>query len=170
MRITDEQFVVYLFSMFHRELGFDHIIQMQSNKFPDCTAVKDGHLVTIEFERTSGILANHLEKRNILRNLTDSEVTQTPNEIIAKEGSRVDKYQMSDYRLYQTPWEWIIRKRVLDIDYCVCWEINHKPEDFEEEFSKTKFIELSKQLVVINFMKERSNALQLLRIDDLTTK
>jgi len=45
----DEQFVIELFKEIHEELGFEEIINLQK-EFPDCTCIKDGEEVKIEFE------------------------------------------------------------------------------------------------------------------------
>jgi hypothetical protein len=169
MNIKDEQFVVYLFSLFHRELDFEHVIQMQLG-FPDCTAVKEGKQVTIEFEKGSDTLREHIGEPIVYRNLPGNEVSETSDEILAKEGSETRTYPKSEYHMYTSPYQYDIRKKVLKLDYCVCWEINHNPSDFIEEYSLIKgFIELRKNPIIIDFMEKRKRSLELLQIKDLTT-
>jgi len=171
MNIQDEQFVVYLFSLFYRELGFQHIVQMQL-RFPDCTAVKEGKQVSIEFQRESDSLSEHLlPEPPIYRNLLGYDVSETDKEIIVKQGSNIRTYPKSDYKLYVARESYEIRTKVLKLDYCVCWKVNHNPSDFREEYSQIKeFIELSRKPIIIDFMEKRKQSLEMLGIKDLATE
>lgn len=167
MRVNDEQFVVYLFSMFHPELGFEHIVQMQL-KFPDCTAVKEGKKVSIEFERTSDNLTEHLDGRYVYK-IPGNEIYETDSEIIVKEGSDVRKYPKSDYKISHTPQSAVIMKKVLKLDYCVCWRKNPDIINaFKEVYGEIKkFIELSSKPIIIDFLEKRRRSLQQLGFKDL---
>ncbi|RLI44476.1 hypothetical protein DRO69_07305 [Candidatus Bathyarchaeota archaeon] len=60
-----EQEVLYLFSVFHRELGFPYIIKIQSHEFPDAIVMnKNKETKTIEFEvRASDFLTHKHDKK-----------------------------------------------------------------------------------------------------------
>ena len=169
MYLEDEQFVVYLFSIFHRELGFEHIVQIQT-KFPDCIAVRGGKQVSIEFENTSDSLVMHLEGK-LVYPLPGHEVNETDTEIIIREGSEIRVYPKSEYRLFPGKQLNIIRKKLLKLDYCVCWKINHDSSLFKEEYSEIKeFIELSSNPKIIDFMGKRKKSLESLGIKNLAAE
>jgi len=176
--VRDEGFVVYLFSLFHRELGFDHIVQMQT-KFPDCTAVKEGKEVSIEFQKTSNELSEHLAppelgKSGIIwRNLPNQyKVLENEEEIVVERGSERAPlhFPKSEYDLYTAQDLWEIRKRTLNLDYCVCWKVNHDPSYLEKEYNQVKFIELRTQPIVVDFMEKRRDSLMTLGIKDLAIR
>ena len=177
--VRDEGFIVYLFSLFHREHGFDHIVQMQT-KFPDCTAIKEGKQVSIEFQKTSDELSEHLvplelgKSGIIWRNLPDQniKVFETGKEIVVERGSECApvRFPKSEYDLYTAQDSWEIRKRILNLDYCVCWKVNQDPSHFEKEYSHVKFIELSIEPIVVDFMEKRRDSLKTLGIKDLAIR
>lgn len=52
--------LVFLFSKFHKEIGFPKIIQLRSYRFPDCIAIDNqGKEVSIEFEYVSSHYIKH---------------------------------------------------------------------------------------------------------------
>jgi len=157
-----ESFVVYLSSKFHKELEFEHIVDFDTQEFPDCIAIKDGKRVSIEFETGSNSLGSHLvpENKNNYGH-PDYEIKETETDIVVTDGRGCRKYPKSDYKAEIAPGGYIITKKVLDLDYCVCWKITHQPR---EEYIKVKFIELSSHPLIIDFMEKRKQFLERLGI------
>ena len=159
----NEPFVVYLFSKFHKELEFEHIVDIDT-QFPDCIAIRDGKKVSIEFETLSNSLATHLiAEYKLAYGHPDYEIRETETDIVVTDGRGCRKYPKSDYKAEIAPGGYTITYKVLDLDYCVCWKITHQPR---EEYIKVKFIELSSHPVIIDFMEKRKQFLALLGILD----
>jgi hypothetical protein len=168
MIVIDEQFVVYLFSLFHRELGFEHIVRMQT-PFPDCIAVKDDKQVKIEFKRLSNLLIQSQKGEIVWRN-TGSEVGETDDEfVVTQQGFVVRHYPKSEYKMSAGQDRWDIKEKVIKADYCVCWRINHdKQKEFKEEFNQVReFIALESKPIIIEFLRKRKEFLERLCIKDL---
>ena len=93
-----EQFVVYLFSKFHKELEFEHIVDIDT-QFPDCIAVKKGKRVSIEFEPEASSLATHLfAKSKSAYGHPDYKISETETDIVVTDGRGCTKYPKSDYK------------------------------------------------------------------------
>jgi len=158
-----EQFVVYLFSKFHKELEFEHIVDINT-QFPDCIAIKDGKRVSIEFEPESSSLATHLfTESKTVYGQPDYQIKETETDVVVTDGSGSRKYPKSDYKAEIAPRGYIITRKVLDLNYCVCWKITHQPK---EEYIKVKFIELSSHPVITDFMGMRKQVLERLGMSD----
>jgi hypothetical protein len=91
------------------------------------------------------------------------DIREAEKEIVVKEGPDCRTYPRSDYKAEIAPGGYTITKKVLDLDYCVCWKITHQ---LREEYIKVKFIELSSHPIIIDFMEKRKQFLELLGIKD----
>lgn len=169
MRIQiNEPWVVYFFSKFHEQLGFEKIINVQTS-YPDCTALKESKEVSIEFESKSSHLQTHLEYDEV--NLTPAryDLTENQKEIIFKE--RIwdkmtvpfEPLKLSKERYYlmypENHWYpnkyWRVMKKHLDLDYCVAWEV-YQVDVNREAYKNVQFIELKSSLMIKKFLEKNN--------------
>lgn len=161
-----EAWVVYLFSKFHEQLGFEKITQIQSI-FPDCTALKQGKEVSIEFETLSSHLGNHLkvDPFNITPTFYDVKETDTEITLTHKYSVFPNKpliFSNQDYFLSRTtPYNayWELKRKCLNLDYCIAWKVSDNDRKLPH-YAKTQFIELRTHPVIQQFLKANNIELE----------
>jgi len=150
----NEGFVVYLFSRFHEQLGFEKVLKIGST-FPDCIALKDGKEVRIEFEIMPWYLKSHVKVATyspVVYIVTETEreylVTSRSGQSNWKVSYPKDQYTAT---IYPNGLAEINYKR-LPLDYCVCWENRGTKRDYQEGI---EIIELPRVPVIARFLLER---------------